>query len=113
MIAKQEQRVERFVPREDLDTRFSVAGQRRDDMQRLADARADRIERDVDGLQKSIVPRGEHAEVWAGQRSKDEGLQRQIDALRKDLSDLNTPRDTIQGMQRRIDQLEAERRRAG
>ncbi|MCJ2037081.1 hypothetical protein [Methylobacterium sp. J-068] len=106
MIAKQEIRSERYVPREDLDTRFHVVAQRRDDLQKLTDDRIARIERDLDGLQKNIVPRGEHEQTWAGQRSRDDGLQRQLDQARKDLSDLNTPRDTIQSLQRRIEDLD-------
>ena len=64
------------------------------------------IERDIDTVQKSIVPHGEHGEIWAGQRTKDEALQRQIDQVRKDVTDLNTPRDTIQGILRRLDELD-------
>lgn len=112
-VVKMEGRTERYVPREDLDTRFATITQRRDDLQRLTDARVERAERDLESLQKQVVPRGEHAEVWAGQRGKDENIQRQIDGLRKDLSDLNTPRDTIQAMQRRIDELERMRRSPG
>jgi len=112
MITKQELRSERYVPREDLDKRFEVITQRRDDLQRLSDARVERIERDMDAMQKTVVPRGEHGEVWAGQRGKDEALQRQIDQVRKEVSDLNTPRDTVQGILRRLDELDRERRRA-
>lgn len=112
-VVKMEGRTERYVPREDLDTRFATITQRRDDLQRLTDARVERAERDLESLQKQVVPRGEHAEVWAGQRGKDENIQRQIDVLRKELSDLNTPRDTIQAMQRRIDELERMRRPPG
>lgn len=112
-VVKMEGRTERYVPREDLDTRFATITQRRDDLQRLTDARVERAERDLESLQKQVVPRGEHAEVWAGQRGKDENIQRQIDVLRKELSDLNTPRDTIQAMQRRIDDLERMRRSPG
>lgn len=112
-LVKMEARSERYVPRENLDTRFTTITQRRDDLQRLSDARVERVERDLDALQKQVVPRGEHSEVWAGQRGKDDNIQRQIDGLRKDLSDLNTPRDTIQAMQRRIDDLERLRRPPG
>ena len=107
LIAKVEARSEAYVPRADLDKRFDVISQRRDDLQRASDARVERIERDIDTMQKSIVPRGEHGEVWAGQRVKDEALQRQIDQVRKDVSDLNTPRDTIQGILRRLDELDS------
>lgn len=107
LIAKVEARADAYVPRADLDTRFGVITQRRDDLQKASDARVERIERDIDAMQKSIVPRGEHGEVWAGQRTKDEALQRQIDQVRKDVTDLNTPRDTIQGILRRLDELDS------
>lgn len=109
MLLKQEMRAERFVPREDLEVRFTTLGQRRDDLQRLSDARVERIERDVEALSKQVVPRGEHEQTWAGQRSRDEGLQRQLDAMRKELADLNTPRDTIQSIMRRLDEIERRR----
>lgn len=109
-IAKVEARTEAYVPRQDLDTRFSVISQRRDDLQRLTDARVERVERDLDALAKQLVPRGEHEQMWAAQRARDADLQRQADQNRQGLYDLNTPRDTIQGMQRRIDELERDAR---
>lgn len=112
-IAEQKSIAQNFVPRTDLNDRFAVITSRRDDLQRLTDARIERVERDVESVQKQLVPRGEHSEVWAGQRGKDDNIQRQIDGLRKELSDLNTPRDTIQAMQRRIDELERLRRPPG
>lgn len=109
-IAKVEARTEAYVPRQDLDTRFAVVSQRRDDLQRLTDARVERVERDLDTLAKQLVPRGEHEQMWAAQRARDADLQRQSDQNRQGLYDLNTPRDTIQGMQRRIDELERDAR---
>lgn len=109
-FVKMEARADRYVPREDLDARFSVITQRRDDLQRLTDARVERIERDLDAASKQIVPRGEHEQMWAAQRARDADLQRQSDQNRQGLYDLNTPRDTIQGMQRRIDELERDTR---
>lgn len=109
-FVKMEARADRYVPREDLDARFSVITQRRDDLQRLTDARVERIERDLDTASKQIVPRGEHEQMWAAQRARDADLQRQSDQNRQGLYDLNTPRDTIQGMQRRIDELERDAR---
>lgn len=112
-IAKVETSYQRFVPREDLDARFGIITQRRDDLQRLTDARIERIERDVDGVQKQLVPRGEHEQMWAAQRARDADLQRQADQARQGLYDLNTPRDTMQRMQRQIEQLERDQRRPG
>ncbi|MGX9980241.1 hypothetical protein [Methylobacterium fujisawaense] len=109
-FVKMEARADRYVPREDLDARFSVITQRRDDLQRLTDARVERIERDLDAVSKQVVPRGEHEQMWAAQRARDADLQRQADQNRQGLYDLNTPRDTIQGMQRRIDELERDAR---
>lgn len=109
-LVKMESRTDRYVPREDLDARFTVLSQRRDDLQRLSDARVERMERDLDGATKQIVPRGEHEQMWAAQRARDADLQRQTDQNRQGLYDLHTPRDTIQGMQRRIDELERDAR---
>lgn len=109
-IAKVETAAQRYVPREDLDARFNVITQRRDDLQRLTDNRIERVERDLDAITKQIVPRGEHEQMWAAQRARDADLQRQADQNRQGLYDLNTPRDTIQGMQRRIDELERDAR---
>jgi len=109
-IAKVESRTEAYVPRLDLDNRFAVVSQRRDDLQRLTDGRVERVERDLDTLTKQLVPRGEHEQMWAAQRARDADLQRQSDQNRQGLYDLNTPRDTIQGMQRRIDELERDAR---
>ncbi len=110
-IAKVENASQRYVPREDLDARFAIISQRRDDLQRLTDSRIERMGRDVDAVSKQIVPRGEHEQMWAAQRARDADLQRQADQNRQGLYDLNTPRDTIQGMQRRIDDLEKRRQR--
>lgn len=112
-IAEQKAVAQNFVPRADLNDRFTVTAQRRDDLQRLVDARIERVERDVDAVQKALVPRGEHDERAASQRQRDEGLQRQIDDLRKGQADLNTPRDAFQAMQRRLDDLERTRRPPG
>ncbi|MCJ2021041.1 hypothetical protein MKK84_27075 [Methylobacterium sp. E-065] len=109
-IAKVEASAQRYVPREDLDTRFNVVTQRRDDLQRLTDGRVERVERDLDAVTKQVVPRGEHEQMWAAQRARDADLQRQADQVRQGLYDLNTPRDTIQGMQKRIDELERDAR---
>ena len=123
-LVKMEARADRYVPREDLehrfanaradvDARFAVVTQRRDDLQRLTDARVDRVERDLDAIQKHVVPRGEHEQMWAAQRARDADLQRQADQARQGLYDLNTPRDTMQRMQRQIEQLERDQRRPG
>ena len=120
-IVKFEGKTESYMKREDIeaqitgvrvafDDRFKVSAERRNDLQVRSDDRMARIERDVDALQKAVVPRGEHEQTWAGQRMKDDALQRQLDQARADLNGLNTPRDTIQGMQRRIDELERDAR---
>ncbi len=59
-IAKVEARTEAYVPRQDLDNRFAVVSQRRDDLQRLTDSRIERMERDLASVSKEVVPRGEH-----------------------------------------------------
>lgn len=109
-ITEQKMLSSRFVDRQDISDKFQVAKEKNDLRQTTTDARIQRIEADIDALTKQVVPRGEHNTLGDLQRMKDEGFQRQIDGLRKDLGDLNTPRDTIQGMQRRIDELERDAR---
>ena len=120
-IVKFEVKTESYMKREDIeaqiagvrtsfDDRFKVSAERRNDLQVRSDDRMARIERDVDALQKAVVPRGEHEQMWAAQRARDADLQRQSDQNRQGLYDLNTPRDTIQGMQKRIDELERDAR---
>lgn len=103
----------RFVDRQDIADKFQVAKEKNDLRQTTTDARIARIEADMEAIDKKVVPRGEHATLGELQRMKDEGFQRQIDGLRKDLGDLNTPRDTIQSMQKRIDELERDTRSPG
>lgn len=116
-ILKFEAKTENFMKREDIeaqisglkknvDDRLVVAADRRNDLQTRTDDRMTRIERDIDGLQKVVIPRGEHDERSAAQRVKDDGFQRQIDELRKDFSGIYTPRDNVQSMMRRLDDLE-------
>jgi len=109
-IAEQKVVSGRFVDRQDIADKFQVGKEKNDLRQNMTDARIARIEADIERLTKQVVPRGEHNTLGELQRMKDEGFQRQIDGLRKDLGDLNTPRDTIQGMQRRIDELERDAR---
>lgn len=106
LIAKVEARTESYVARPDLDMRFKTAAEKRDDAQRMTDANIARVERDVDTIQRQVVPRGEHDQIWAGQRARDTDLQRQIDEQRKGLAELSTPRDAVQSMLRRLDDLE-------
>lgn len=105
-VQKIESAAGHFSTKDDVKERFTAAQLRRDDAQRMTDARIERVEKDVSTIQSTMVPRGEHNEVWSGQRQKDENLQRQIDASKKDLSDLNTPRDTLQSILRRLEDME-------
>lgn len=95
-----------FSTKDEVKERFLGAQLRRDDAQRMTDARIERVEKDVSAIQSTMVPRGEHSEVWSSQRQRDENLQRQIDAAKKELTDLNTPRDTLQGILRRLEDVE-------
>ena len=82
-IARVEARAEHFVPRADLDARFTVAAQRRDDFQRITDSRIERTERDVDALQKQTASRGELDQQWLTQRVRDEAMHRRIEDLER------------------------------
>lgn len=110
---KAERRSESYVPRVDLETRFTVLAQRRDDAQRVTDGRMERSERDIDALQKGQVPCGEHEQMWLRQRDVDSEFRRQFDEVRKAYGDLYTPRDTILDLRRRLEEMERRAPRPG
>ncbi|MGX7709284.1 hypothetical protein [Methylobacterium sp. Gmos1] len=87
---------QRYVPREDLDVRFANAGQRRDDAQRMTDARIERAERDIDGVQRQVVPRDEHRQRWVE-------ADREMDGIRARVGRIEDRID------KRLDRLEAGR----
>lgn len=96
------------VPRTEVDIRFQTGAQRRDDIQRLTDERIGANSRDIAALEAKLVPRGEHEQMWAAQRQKDQDLQRQIDATAKAFGDLYSPRDALNRLISRLDALERE-----
>ena len=100
---------ERFVTVKELETRLAATAQRRDDFQRLAEARFERVESDVAGIRKEIVPRAEHAEKWRGADGQRADQQRQIEEMKRVFGDTFSLRDALIQMQRRIDALEAGR----
>lgn len=100
---------ERFVTNKDLETRLSATAQRRDDFQRLTEARFERIESDVVMARREIVPRAEHTEKWRGADLQREGLQRQIEEIERQFGDTFSLRDALVQMQKRIDTLEGQR----
>jgi len=122
-IAKFEARSDSYMKREDIEAQVNgvrnavkeqmdIAKERRNDLQAKTDDRIARSEKDVASIQAQIVPRAEHAEQWAGQRARDAELQRQVDELRRATGDVATPRDTIQRLQRQVDDLEKTRLKA-
>ncbi|MCJ2067467.1 hypothetical protein MKK75_01370 [Methylobacterium sp. J-030] len=80
-LVKMESATQRYVPREDLDTRFNVVTQRRDDLQRLTDNRIERVERDVDAVAKQVVPREEHRIVRELQQKDYDLLRNRIERV--------------------------------
>ena len=70
-IVKFESKTENYMRREDIEAQikalrdafreqFQIGAERRNDLQRLTDARVERVERDVDAVGKQVVPRAEH-----------------------------------------------------
>lgn len=80
------------------------------DRRAILEDRIKRIESDLSGAEKSIVPRPEHEEKWRSFDREAAALQRQIDDLKKQFGDTFSLRDALLQMQRRIDALESERR---
>jgi hypothetical protein len=109
-IAEQKTVAKNFVARDDINDKFFVAREKNNDRAQAQDARVSRLERDVETASKEIVPRGEHAEKWSHQRSIDDHLQKQVDQLRGELNGLNSPRDTVQNILKRLEEVERERR---
>ncbi len=97
---------ERFVTSKELETRLSANAQRRDDFQRLAEARFEGVEADVSNIRKEVVPRAEHEEKWRGADGHREALQRQLDDLKHQFGETFSLRDALIQMQKRIDTLE-------
>jgi hypothetical protein len=95
------------MTRNEIDQRFMTYGQRRDDFQKNTDARLDRLQRDIDTGNSTLVPRGEHERVWKGYDDRDKDLQRQLDEVKKSYENVFSLRDALQTMQKRIDSLEA------
>jgi hypothetical protein len=98
------------VSKEDFLLITNAGKERRDDAQRTTDSRLARIEKDNDNTQSQIVPRGEIAEKWAGQRSINDNLQREIDEARSQLSSLYSPRDELTTLGKKVDDLERDLR---
>ena len=72
---------EKMVTEKELGTILTATGARRDDAQRTLESRLSRSEGDIDKMQGTIVPRGEHEAHWADQRDRDATMQREIETL--------------------------------
>ena len=116
-ISRYEAKSDQFMKREDIEAQVNgvrnsvreqmdIAKERRNDLQAKTDDRIARSEKDLAYIQTQVVPRAEHAEQWSGQRARDENLQRQLDELRRATSDVATPRDALQRLQAKVDELE-------
>lgn len=62
--------------------------------------------REIREIQTSIVPRGEHIQIWDSFKAQISDHQRQVDELKKTYSDIYSPKDALTSLQRRIDMLE-------
>ena len=80
---------------------------RRDDQQRTTEARFGRVEADIDGMQKAVVPRGELQANWDSERARFAELQRQLDDQRTRVESIYSPRDAITSLQRTVEDLQA------
>lgn len=96
----------RMVETTPSNKEIAIAALRRDDWQRQVEDRFKKVEADADGLQKDIVPRGEHVEKWRGADIRFADQQRQLDSLKSDFSGLYSPRDALTSMQQRLQDLE-------
>jgi hypothetical protein len=90
----------------DIDDRLKAYGARRDDFQKATDDRIARIVKDIDEINKAIVPRGEHDKIWRGFEQRDADLQRQLDETKRAYTDTFSLRDALQLIQKRIDAIE-------
>jgi len=91
--------IEKLADRSISAKEYAAGVERRNDQQRYVEARMMRIERDLDEIQKAIVPRGEHEGHW-----------REVDQLKSALGSTYSLRDAIQKMEREIEQLKGDAR---
>lgn len=80
--------------------------ERRDQEGKTFSDRLDRTNIDIKDLREQVVPRTEHTEQWMAQRTKDGDIQRQIDELRSNVSSIYSPKDALDRLVRRLDDLE-------
>jgi hypothetical protein len=99
--------VDNYVTNLQLDQRFTLSDQRRDEWQRESDGRQEQSRQTTHELQLAVVPRSELNEKWDAQRQRDMEIQRQIDENKKSFQDLSPAKDLLGNMQRRIESIEA------
>lgn len=113
-LEKSEQILERMtdakVSYKEFEMRLTTAAQRRDDYNRMQEAKDEKTEAKIEKIREAIVPRGEHEEKWRGNDQRFTEVQRQIDALKGDFAGLYSPRDALASIQRRVDELSRELR---
>jgi DNA repair exonuclease SbcCD ATPase subunit len=76
------------------------------DRREIAQDRMRKNEAEVERIQATIVPRGEHEEKWRTSDFRFQDLGRRVDELKKDYSELSSPKDTIKNMQSQIEELQ-------
>ncbi|WP_284317324.1 hypothetical protein, partial [Methylobacterium gnaphalii] len=95
-----------MISRSDVDYKFSVTGQRRDDFQRMSEQRDKEMDGKIEQIRDRIVPRSEQEEKWRGNEQRFNDMQRQVDDQKRAFGDTFSLRDALQQMQKRIDTLE-------
>lgn len=63
--------------------------------------------KDLRDIQTSIVPRGEHEQIWLTFKGNISDHQRQLDEMKRTYSEIYSPKDALTSLQRRIDVLES------
>lgn len=66
--------------------------------------------KDLKDMQASIVPRGEHEQIWLTFKGNITEQQRQLDEIKRTYSEIYSPKDALTSLQRRIDVLESRAR---
>lgn len=96
-----------YVTTAQLDQRFTMSNERRDEWQRGADARHELNRQSIHELQLAVVPRTEVNEKWDAQHQRNVEIQRQIDENKKNFQELSPARDLLGNIQKRLDNIEA------
>lgn len=102
-----------FVTRDDMEYRLTVSGKRRDEQYLELKEKVAELEKRAREDAAKIVPRGEHERVWQSEAAADLALQRQIDDIKQAQGSTYGVRDVIQRLEKQVEDLRDQARRAG